>query len=240
MMDLHSDNCSLIPAQEYTCVCRSFLVMWLAAIPFVFVASLQWLTIGFCIIVGYALLGFESFGVEIESPFGRDFNDLPVDKIASGIKANLMAALDFSKATDSIGAIHSKKAIDNLRSRRSSVYVDVWGVPEKPEPEKALWCFWLLPVAIIVSLRVLRKKKFFFNDILLHKLWWTPTIRSYSSIPLQLSFSREYKHRHNTSCGNVMKDRRLGRASDQADMHIRNIREKHSGWCLLPWLEQTS
>ena len=112
--------------------CRSFLVLWLAAIPFVFVSSLQWLTIGFCVIVGYALLGFESFGVEIESPFGRDFNDLPVDKIASGIRSNLMAALDYANTTDQIGAVFVRQKIDQMRQRRSSVYVDVWGRPEIP------------------------------------------------------------------------------------------------------------
>ena len=111
-------------------LCRSFLVLWLAAIPFVFVASLQWLTIGFCVIVGYALLGFESFGVEIESPFGRDFNDLPMDKIADGIKANLMGALEFLHTTDETGVIVSRQKLTQTRSRRKSVHIDVWGVPE--------------------------------------------------------------------------------------------------------------
>ena len=113
--------------------CRSFLVLWLAAIPFVFVASLQWLTIGFCVIVGYALLGFESFGVEIESPFGRDFNDLPMDKIADGIKANLMGALEFLHTTDETGVIVSRQKLTQTRSRRKSVHIDVWGVPEPSE-----------------------------------------------------------------------------------------------------------
>ena len=27
------------------------------------------------------LLGFETIGVEIENPFGRDFNDLPLDMV---------------------------------------------------------------------------------------------------------------------------------------------------------------
>ena len=113
--------------------CRSFLVLWLAAIPFVFVASLQWLTIGFCVIVGYALLGFESFGVEIESPFGHDFNDLPLDKISDGIKANLMGALDFMSVTDDSGVIVSRTRLTQTRSKRQSMRIDVWGVPEEEE-----------------------------------------------------------------------------------------------------------
>ena len=105
-------------------------MLWLAAIPFVFVASLQWLTIGFCVIVGYALLGFESFGVEIESPFGHDFNDLPLDKISDGIKANLMGALDFINVTDDTGVIVSRTRLTQTRSKRQSMRIDVWGVPE--------------------------------------------------------------------------------------------------------------
>lgn len=112
--------------------CRSFLVLWLAAIPFVFVASLQWMTIGFCVIVGYALLGFESIGVEIESPFGRDYNDLPMDQIGDGIKTNLLGALQYLHTTDESGAVTSRARLLQMRSKRSSVKTDVWGVPERP------------------------------------------------------------------------------------------------------------
>lgn len=34
-----------------------------------------------CTVVGYELLGFEEIGIEIEAPFGYDFNDIPVDKV---------------------------------------------------------------------------------------------------------------------------------------------------------------
>lgn len=107
-------------------------MLWLAAIPFVFVASLQWLTIGFCIIVGYALLGFESIGVELEHPFGRDFSDLPTDQIADGIKSNLMGALNFMKNTDENGRLTSSNRLLQMRSKRMSVKSDIWGVPETP------------------------------------------------------------------------------------------------------------
>lgn len=33
-----------------------------------------------CAVVGYELLGFEEIGIEIEAPFGYDYNDIPVDK----------------------------------------------------------------------------------------------------------------------------------------------------------------
>lgn len=51
---------------------RSFLVLWLGALPFIFAPEMHWWAIGVCIVVGYQLLGFEEIGVEIESPFGTD------------------------------------------------------------------------------------------------------------------------------------------------------------------------
>ena len=51
---------------------RSFLVLWLAALPFIFAPEMHWWAIGVCVVVGYQLLGFEEIGVEIESPFGTD------------------------------------------------------------------------------------------------------------------------------------------------------------------------
>ncbi len=34
-----------------------------------------------CVVVGYELLGFEEIGIEIEAPFGYDYNDIPIDKV---------------------------------------------------------------------------------------------------------------------------------------------------------------
>jgi len=45
-----------------------------------------WLTIPTVAIISYAFNGIEDIGVEIEDPFGDDPNDLPLEKICSGIK----------------------------------------------------------------------------------------------------------------------------------------------------------
>jgi hypothetical protein len=45
-------------------------------------------------VVGYALLGIETIAVEIENPFGHDFNDLPIDTICQTIEANLFELLE--------------------------------------------------------------------------------------------------------------------------------------------------
>ena len=49
---------------------RSFLVLWLAVLPFVFAPEMHWFAIGVCMVIGYQLLGFEEIGIEIENPFG--------------------------------------------------------------------------------------------------------------------------------------------------------------------------
>ena len=41
----------------------------------------------------HALLGIETIGVEIENPFGHDFNDLPLDTICQTIETNLFELL---------------------------------------------------------------------------------------------------------------------------------------------------
>jgi hypothetical protein len=73
--------------------CRSFIALWLLMLPFGFIATLGPWTIPFCIIVGYQILGFEDIGVEIESPFGYDYNDLPVDVLQAQIFNNMINCL---------------------------------------------------------------------------------------------------------------------------------------------------
>jgi ion channel-forming bestrophin family protein len=55
---------------------RSFLMLWLAFLPWVFVASYGWYTILLCGIISYGILGVEEAAVEVEQPMGLDRNDL--------------------------------------------------------------------------------------------------------------------------------------------------------------------
>jgi len=43
---------------------------------------------------GYAFIGIEEIGVEIEDPFGTDPNDLPLDKICQTIQSTLLDTLN--------------------------------------------------------------------------------------------------------------------------------------------------
>jgi len=72
---------------------RTFMCLWLMALPFALVGTTNWLTIPVTLIVAYALLGIETIAVEIENPFGHDFNDLPIDSICQTIEGNLFELL---------------------------------------------------------------------------------------------------------------------------------------------------
>ncbi|GMH38011.1 hypothetical protein BSKO_05895 [Bryopsis sp. KO-2023] len=79
----------------YVAHLRSFMVLWLAALPFALIHDLRWVVIPICIVIGFAIMGIEAIGVEIENPFGRDFNDLPLDTLVRKCIENLTQMLDF-------------------------------------------------------------------------------------------------------------------------------------------------
>lgn len=73
---------------------RAFLMLWLLVLPFCLVAEFEWRTIPACMFSAYAILGLDSIGIDIENPFGHDFNDLPIDDITNNtIKGNLFEIL---------------------------------------------------------------------------------------------------------------------------------------------------
>ena len=72
---------------------RTFMSLWLFALPFALLDLCGWLTIPTTCLVAYALLGIETIGVEIENPSGHDFNDLPLDTICQTIETNLFELL---------------------------------------------------------------------------------------------------------------------------------------------------
>jgi ion channel-forming bestrophin family protein len=53
--------------------------IYILALPFQLYATLGWITIPGCILSAYVILGLASIGSELENPFGRDTNDLPLD-----------------------------------------------------------------------------------------------------------------------------------------------------------------
>jgi putative membrane protein len=55
---------------------RSFLMLWLAFLPWVFVGAYGWYTALLCALISYGILGIEEAAVEVEQPMGLDRNDL--------------------------------------------------------------------------------------------------------------------------------------------------------------------
>lgn len=68
---------------------NQLVLIYCLILPFQFVKDLGWWTGIFVAIVSFALFGIEQIGVEIENPFGYDYNDLPLDKICQTIQNNL-------------------------------------------------------------------------------------------------------------------------------------------------------
>ena len=57
--------------------------------PFNLLDTYQFLTIPVTMFGAYALLGVEMIGDEIEDPFGKNSNDLPLTQLSNRIRANV-------------------------------------------------------------------------------------------------------------------------------------------------------
>ncbi|KAL9598640.1 MAG: hypothetical protein Q9219_004386 [cf. Caloplaca sp. 3 TL-2023] len=60
--------------------------VYVMMLPFQLWRSLNWITIPGTIFGAYIILGIAAIGREIENPFGRDENDLPLDKFCQGLE----------------------------------------------------------------------------------------------------------------------------------------------------------
>jgi ion channel-forming bestrophin family protein len=68
---------------------RRALVLYCFTLPFALVNAFGEWTVLVSLIVSYVLLGIEEIGTEIEGPFGRRHNDLPLDALCQRLEANL-------------------------------------------------------------------------------------------------------------------------------------------------------
>lgn len=70
---------------------RRALVLYCLTLPFAIVSIFGEWTVLVSLIVSYVLIGIEEIGAEIEGPFGRRHNDLPLDDLCRRLEANLRA-----------------------------------------------------------------------------------------------------------------------------------------------------
>ena len=82
---------------------KLFLTVFILLIPFVLLDSYGYFVVPMTMFGAYALLGVEMIGDEIEQPFGKEGNHLPLTQMSNVIRANVHDALgvrlpDYKKA----------------------------------------------------------------------------------------------------------------------------------------------
>ncbi|GAB4395805.1 MAG: bestrophin family ion channel [Microscillaceae bacterium] len=72
---------------------KTFILIYVLSLPFGIVSSLLYYTIPTVALISYALVGVEVISEEIEDPFGRQANDLPLIHLSNIIKNNVFEVL---------------------------------------------------------------------------------------------------------------------------------------------------
>ncbi|MCE7064658.1 bestrophin family protein [Dyadobacter sp. CY326] len=78
---------------SYSSFIKKFIFIYCLTLPIGYVFSLHFLVVPFVMFVFYILASLEVIAEEIEDPFGEDSNDLPMERICSGIKTSAYALL---------------------------------------------------------------------------------------------------------------------------------------------------
>jgi len=78
---------------SYSSFIKKFIFFYCMTLPIGYVFTLHFLVIPFVMFVFYVLASLEVIAEEIEDPFGEDSNDLPIDRICSGIRTSSYALL---------------------------------------------------------------------------------------------------------------------------------------------------
>lgn len=73
---------------SYSGFIKKFIFFYIISLPFGLVASLGHITIPVVAFIFYVLASLELIAEEIEDPFGKDSNDLPMDRLAETIRKN--------------------------------------------------------------------------------------------------------------------------------------------------------
>lgn len=78
---------------SYMMYVKKFIFIYIITLPFGFVTQSGYITIAIVVLVSFVLLSVELIAEEIEDPFGRDINDLPLDELAAKIRDNVREIL---------------------------------------------------------------------------------------------------------------------------------------------------
>ena len=78
---------------SYSAFIKKFFFIYIMTLPFGYVFTLGYWVVPVVAVVFYVLGSLELIAEEIEDPFGRDSNDLPMDKIAENIRKHVAEIL---------------------------------------------------------------------------------------------------------------------------------------------------
>jgi ion channel-forming bestrophin family protein len=73
----------------YSIHIKQLILLYCLSVPFQFVGQVGVWTPILTFVICFALMGIEEIGLEIENPFGRDQNDLDLEKFVSNIKLSI-------------------------------------------------------------------------------------------------------------------------------------------------------
>jgi putative membrane protein len=74
---------------SYSAFIKKFIFLYVITLPFGLALTLGWMAVPVTVFVFYVLASLELIAEEIEDPFGRDNNDLPMQRIAETIRNNV-------------------------------------------------------------------------------------------------------------------------------------------------------
>jgi len=78
---------------SYSSFIKKFIVIYVLTLPFGFVFSLGYIAIPVVMFIFYVLASLELIAEEIEDPFGKDENDLPMARLTTMIDGNVKEIL---------------------------------------------------------------------------------------------------------------------------------------------------
>jgi putative membrane protein len=80
----------------YSIHIKQLLLIYCLSLPFQVVNDLDWWTAPIVAVISFTVFGIEAIGLEIENPFGRDPNDLPLDNICKIMQTNIEELISFA------------------------------------------------------------------------------------------------------------------------------------------------
>jgi putative membrane protein len=78
---------------SYAMYIKKFIFIYLITLPFGLVTTTNYLTIPVVLLISFILLSVELIAEEIEDPFGKEANDLPIDELTGKMRDNIREIL---------------------------------------------------------------------------------------------------------------------------------------------------